>query len=254
MLHALLSLALLGSPLDGILTDQERQAAVATASREELETAMRETPVDRLIQIGQKAVVALGTYSYRMKKQERVKGELLPVQEIVATVRETPYAVRLEYMKGDGKGRRVLFNPSLRKDQFRVKEAGFLSIFGGLWIDVDSGLAKKDSNHTIREAGYGVLLARFVHDFGKAAPMGGFGVKYEGWNPAGQFCSMWTSPNGGVGFDSATTRICTDLSTGLPGLVESFDLKGVLIERYEFSDLRKQTVAANFFEPAGAGL
>ena len=251
VLVTLVGLCLLASPLDRALSDEERRAAVAVASREQLEQAMRETPVDRLIQMGQSAASALGTYSYRMRKQERVKGELLQVQEIITTVREAPFSVRLEYVKGDGKGRRVLFNPTVRKQQFRVREAGFLSIFGALWIDVDSGLAKKDSNHTIREAGFGNLLARFARDFQKAAPLGGFAVKHEGWNPDGHFCSLWMAPNNGVGFDSAKTRICTDLTTGMPSDVESWDLKGTVLEKYEFSEVSKQTVAAIFFQPDG---
>ena len=69
--------------------------------------------------------------------------------------------------------------------------------------------------------------------------------------PSGHFCSIWTSPNGGVGFDSASTRICTDLGTGLPAGVESWDLKGAVLEKYEFSDVQKQTIAPIFFEPGG---
>ncbi len=254
MLSIALSLTLLAAPLEQVLADEDRKAAVATATHEQLEQTMRDTPVDRLIEQGQAAVAALGTYSYRMKKQERVKGELVPPQEIIATVREAPFAVRLEYLKGPGAGRKLLFNPAVRKTQFRVREAGFLSIFGALWIEVDSGLAKKDSNHTIGEAGFGNLLARFLHDFQKAAPLGGFGVKHEGWNAQGHFCSLWTSPNGGKGFDSATSRICTDLGNGLPASVEGFDAKGTLLETYAFSEVTARTLPNSFFEPDGAGL
>lgn len=254
MLHCLLALALTQTSLGAGITDEERKQIVAKATPEELDQAMRETPVKELIEMGQRAVAALGTYSYQMDKQERVKGELLPVQQIQTTVREKPWSVRLEYIGGPGKGRRVLFNPAVRKDQFRVREPGVLSILGGLWINVDSSLAKKDSNHTIREAGMGNLLGRFMRDYERAAPLGGFVVKHEGWNARGHYCSVWTSPNNGVGFDAAFSRICTDLKTGVPAKVETWDKDHVQLEKYEFSGVKKAPVADDFFKPEGAGL
>ncbi len=251
MLLKLLTLALAASPLNGALTDAERRAAVAKSSKEDLEQAMRETPVPLLIEMGQKAVDALGTYSFRMKKRERLNGTLHEEQEIVATIRETPFAARLEFVNGPGKGRRVLYNASIRKSDFRVREPGLLSILGGLWIDVDSSLARKDSNHSVLEAGLGNLLRRFKKDHDRAVPLGGFGVKHEGWNARGNFCSLWVSPNKGVGFDSASTRICTDLKSGLPASVESYDAAGVMIETYEFFDAKKVTLSDAFLKPEG---
>ncbi len=248
---ALLSLTLASSPLTGVLSDAERKAAVAKTSKEDLEAAMKETPVPLLIDSGLKAVDALGTYSYKMVKRERVRGELHEAQEITTTIREKPFAARLEFIKGPGAGRRVLYNPDVRKRDFRVREAGVLSVLGGLWIDIDSSLAKKDSNHSIIEAGLGNLLRRFRKDYDKAAPLGGFVVKHEGWNAKGSYCSVWVSPNNGVGFDSASTRICTDLKSGLPSSVESYDAKGVMIETYAFSDARAVTVSDIFLKPEG---
>jgi hypothetical protein len=249
MLTVLLAAALTAAPMTQTLDDEERKKIVAAATPEELDQAMRETPVKELIQMGQRAVAAMGTYSYKMKKQERVGGDMLPFQEIATTIREAPFAVRLDFVGGPGKGRRLVFNPSVRKTQFRVREPGILGVLGALWIDVDSGLAKKDSNHTVKEAGMGNLLSRFMRDYDKAAPMGGFGVKHEGWNKQGHYCSMWTSPNKGAGFDSATSRICTDLKTGVPAKVETWDPKGVALEVYEFSDVKKATATEETFKP-----
>lgn len=246
MLSVLLAAALSAAPL-GDISDEERKEIVSKATPDELAEAMRNVPVKDLIVMGQRAVKALGTYTYLMKKQERVGGEMLPVQDITTTIRETPFSARLEFVGGPGKGRKVLFNPGERKDQFRVREAGFLGIFGALWIDVESGLAKKDSNHTVREAGMGNLLSRFIRDIDKAAPLGGFGVKHEGWNAKGHYCSIWISPNNGVGFDSAKSRICTDLKTGVPASVETWDAKGNALEVYEFSGFKKATPGADFF-------
>lgn len=216
----------------------------------EAERVMRETPEAELIEMGRSAVRALGTYKYRMEKQERVKGTLLPAQSIETTVQESPFAVKLEFVAGPGKGRKVLYNSKESETKFRVREPGFLSIFGDVGIDVDSSLAKDDSNHTVKEAGMGNLLDRFARDLKKAEGIGGMEIVREGWNGRGHWCSMYVAPNGGKGFDAAKSRICTDTQTRLPTKIESYDAAGVLQEQYEFRNAVKVKVDAKFFDSA----
>jgi hypothetical protein len=231
-----------------LLDDAQRREAVKTSSKEELAAAMQQTPPRTLIEIGKQAVAALGTYSYRMGKTERVKGELLDEQTIDVFVKENPFAVRLEYVKGPAAGRKVLYNSKERTDEFRVHETGFFGIFGELWVGVDSSLAKTDSNHTVKEAGMMRLLTRLETDLDKGEKQGGFTVTHEGWSPAGEWCAVYEAPNQGKGFSAYKTRICTDLSAGLPMKVESYDTKSHLLERYLFSDVKTVSKPASFFE------
>jgi hypothetical protein len=231
------------------LDDGERRDAVKTASREELAEVMQKSPPRALIDAGKQAVAALGMYSYRMGKTERVKGTLLDEQTIDVVVKEAPFAVRLEYVKGPGAGRKVLYNTKARTDDFRVHETGFFSLFGGLWISCDSSLAKSDSNHTIKEAGIGRLLARFESDLVRGESMGGFKVTHEGWTADGIWCSLYFPPNGGRDFSGYKTRICSDLTAGLPVRVETFDEKGNLLERYLFSQVKTVVKPDAFFDP-----
>lgn len=218
--------------------------------REAAEKVMTETPQRELIALGQQAVKGLGPYRYRMAKQERVGGELLPVQEVEVFVREQPFAVRLHFVGGPGKGRKVLYNPKEQAEKFRVREAGVLGVFGGLWIGVDSSLAKKDSNHTVREAGMGALLARFAADLEKAERIGGMKIVQEGWDAKGKWCSVYVAPNGGKDFSAAKSRICTDVETRLPARIECFDSAGAMTEKYEFSDARSAVHPDKFFDSA----
>jgi Protein of unknown function (DUF1571) len=196
----------------------------------------------------------LGTYRMKMVKQERVDGKLLEAQEIITTVQETPFAVRLDFAAGPGKGRVILYNSALKKDRFRVRETGFLSIVGAIWLDVDSGFAKKESNHTITDSGLGSLARRFRRDQARSLAEGGFVEKHEGWNTKGSWCGLYLSPNGGKGWDSFSTRICTDPVTRFPSKVEAFDAAGRLTERYEFSNVEKVTLPKDYFTLEGAGL
>lgn len=239
----------------GIAGGEELLTATASpasspTSKEARAEIMRREPPETLVGLGQKAVAELGPYSYRLKKQERVGGTLLPEQEIHLFVRESPFAVRLHYLKGPSSGRKVSYAPDKNATQFRVREAGMLSYTGAWWIDVDSGIAKADSNHTVRDAGLGPLLARFTRDLAQARQVGGYAITHEGFDPRGHWCIFLVAPNNGAGFDSAKTRICTDLEAGLPMRVETYDLKGELIERYEMSQIAKFSPTAEFFEPS----
>lgn len=240
--------------LSAPMTNAQRRELVKTTTRAEQERLLVATPPELLIATSRRCIEELGTYRYRLRKQERVKGELLEAQDIDATVRETPFAIRLDFVGGPAKGRRVLYNSALRKGEFRVKEAGFLGIAGAVWLDVDSGMAKGDSNHTVVEAGLGNLVRRLDRDLARAKAQGGVGIKHEGWDDQGRYCTMYTMPNQGQGFSAPLTRICTDLAEGIPGRVESYDLKNTLLEKYESTSVQPVKLEAKYFTVDGAGL
>lgn len=246
-LLGLLAIAVVATPPWGPMTEAERKAAVAKLSREEIEATLRTTPPDLLLGLSAQAIVALGPYQYIMVKQERIRGTLQGEQTIRTTIQEEPNAIRLEYLKGPSAGRKLIYNSTVRKDEFRVREAGFLAIVGRLWIPLSSDLTRNDSNHTVAEAGLGSLVRRLQADQKRAGAS--LGVEHEGWNAASHFCSMYVLPNGGKGFDNAKTRVCTDPQAGVPMKIEGFDAAGGLIERYAFSDLKQITLEKNTFDP-----
>lgn len=249
----------LAQPPDSIaeftsLGEAERRAYVKATPREQLERVMKETPQARLLGMGQRIIQGVNSYSYRMTKQERVRGELLPEQTIDVFVREAPFAVRLHYVKGPGAGRKLVYNPAVRTDEFRVKEAGLLSVAGAIWLSVDSSFAKGDSNHLVPEAGIGPLLGRLLRDTERARPMGGFTMVPEGWNAQGEFCGAYTAPVASPPFEYAKTRICTDLHSGVPMKVEGYGVKGELLEKWHFANFKPDSWPTEFFDPTKARL
>lgn len=231
------------------LPDDARRARMADMSRDELAAFMQQTPGDTLVAMGLQAVARLGTYTYTLKKQERVGGKLLEEQHIATTLREKPFAARLDFVAGPSRGRRLIFNPEVRADAFRVREAGFFSIAGRVWVRLDSSLAKRDSNHSVKESGLGNLLRHFSSDLARAREAGGITVKYEGWDADGMYCALYVMPNGGKGFPMASTRICTDVAAALPARVEGFDAAGQMLERFVFTDVRKAKAGDDVFDP-----
>lgn len=243
---ALLLTSVLAAPW-GAMTEAERKELVSKLTKDELEQALRTTAPDLLLGLSAQAIVALGTYQYVMVKQERIRGVLQGEQTIRTTIQEDPNAIRLEYLKGPSSGRKLIYNSTVKKNEFRVREAGFLAIVGRLWIRLDSDLTKNDSNHTVAEAGLGAVVRRLQADQKRAGTA--LGVEHEGWNAAGYFCSMYVLPNGGKGFTHAKTRVCNDPQAGVPMKIEGFDAAGGLIERYAFSDLKPFKVETNTFDP-----
>jgi hypothetical protein len=236
------------------LSDAQRRELVATSSREVLEQLMKDTPQAKLLAMGQRIIGGINSYRYRMVKQERVKGELLPEQTVDVFVREAPFAVRMHFMKGPGAGRKLLFNPATRAAEFRVHEAGFLSIAGAIWLSIDSSFAKADSNHTVREAGVGPLLGRMVWDTERARSLGGFPLVPQGWNAEGEYCASYLSPAATPPFDYAKTTICTDLAWGVPMKIEGYGPKGELLEKWHFFDFKPDPLTPEFFDPEKARL
>jgi len=230
-----------------LVSEAERKAMVTKMSRTELENTLKTTPSQVLLSLSAQSVKALGSYSYVMVKQERINGTLQGEQTIRTTIREEPNAIRLEYLKGPAAGRKLIYNSEVKKDEFRVREAGLVSIFGRLWIPVKSDLTKGDSNHTVPEAGLGALVRRLQADGQRAGDR--ISVKHEGWTEGGHFCSLYILPDGGKGFDNASTRVCYDPLLGVPMKVEGFDAKGGLIERYSFSDVKAVSADENTFDP-----
>lgn len=243
----ILTLALSAAPTTpaelAAMTEPDRRARIAQMSRDEIALVLRDTPPDALLKLSETAINALGVYQYTMVKEERIGGSVKPAQTIVVTIQESPQAIRLEYVKGPGAGRKVIFNSTVKKNAFKVREAGFLS-FAPMWLDVNSPLAKGDSNHTVPEAGLGELVRRLQREQARAA--GKLTVTHEGWRDDGQFCSLFVS---GAKTDHASTRICTDVKLGVPMRVEGFDPKGQLLERYVFSDLKPITADSKTFDP-----
>lgn len=240
---------LVGLFLLGAVASAQDGGVGTPLTKEETTKWMQSLRPEALIELGLGAARELTIYTYRMMKQERVNGTLLPEDEIQVFVRENPFAVRLHFLKGPAAGRKVAYAPAIRPDELRVREAGFLSFTGAWWIEIDSALAKADTNHTVRETGLRQLMARFEKDLALAKPQGGYQFKHEGWNERGLWCSFLTAPNEGRGFGAPKTRICNDVERRLPMKVQTFSHNGDLQESYEMWNVQPYSGGADFFNP-----
>jgi Protein of unknown function (DUF1571) len=234
-------------------THAERKALLETRPRQEIGEMIRALPAATLVEIGASAVRELGTYSARLRTEERVKGKMTAPKVMAITVRERPYAVRMEVVDGDKKGRKVLYNEELRKGEFRVREAGILGI-KALWLDLTSGLARRDTNHGVTDLGFGAVMRNLAGDLQKAAAVGGHTRQDEGFDSRGRWCLTFTAPESAKDLYAQRTRMCLDVALALPVELEVHDRQG-LLERVELTDVRPHvSLPPNFFTPEAAGL
>lgn len=233
---------------------EARRALVRRSTQQELAEILRLIPPERLLSIGQAAVRELGTYSVILRKQERVRGKVLEPQVLSIFVREQPFALRMQVIGGPKKGRKVFYDESLRKTEFRVREAGLLGI-KALWLSVDSRLARRDTNHRITDLGFGPILRQLGRDIRVAARHGGFTRADQGFDEQGRWCVSFVAPPSAASeLYARRTRLCLNPALGLPVKIEVYDAQGFL-ERAEFTKIKKETaLPPGFFTPKAAGL
>jgi hypothetical protein len=232
------------SPVPGFarLPLEQRRAEVKTLTRERLVELFATTPVDVLLDAGKAAASQMGTYESRVVKRERVSGKLLKPQTLHLTVRQEPRAVRLEILEGPAKGRKVVYDSTVKKNELRVREAGILGLTGPMWLDVNSKLARGDTNHPIMDFAFTSIIGVLEDSFKEGEALGGFTRKDEGFDAAGRYCITFTAPPGGQHLYATRARICMDPVLALPVIMEIDDAHGPL-ERFDFSDVKPLTKA-----------
>jgi hypothetical protein len=241
------------APQDFPRTKAARKALLQSRPQQEVGALLKAVSQTQLIELGREAVRELGVYTARLRKQERVKGRLLASQVALITVREAPYAVRMEVIDGPKKGRKILYNEQLRKGELRVREAGLLGL-KALWLNLDSSLARGDTNHRVTDLGFGPILRHLSRDQALAAPLGSHRRQDEGFDGQGRWCLTFLAPPGAQNLYAQRTRMCLDLLLGLPVEVEVHDAQG-LLERLELTDVRPNlTTPPDYFSPEAMGL
>ena len=216
--------------------------------------ALRNASVAELIARGRASLAGLGSYRIQSTIAERIKGKMQEPRTLQMWVREQPFAVRVEYIAGPAKGRKILYDSRTRPGEVRARESGFLGLAGALWIGVHSSLAFGDTNHAITDVGLGSVLRLQADDQQKAKPFGGYTRTDQGLNERGRYCIQYDAPAGATGLYASRSLICIDPATALPLEVTDWDQKG-LLERFLFHDLEPPAAEGpDVFTRQAAGL
>ncbi len=230
MTRALLALALAVRAATALAEAPPPNARDAAAE------ALRKASFDEILARAETSLQQLGAYKVKLSQRERIKGTLRPEHRIQLWVREQPLALRLLFIEGPGKGRRVLYDTSVRSDDLRVHESGFLGLAGALWIGIHNSLVYGDTNHCITDVGLGALLRLMRADRERARPFGGFARTDLGWTERGRWCLQVDAPPKAPLVYARRALICVDPVSWLPLENSNWDDKG-LLETFVFTDL-----------------
>ena len=235
------------------MSESERERSLAALPVSERGLFFRSLNVAEIVALGRQSLASLGVYQARVTREERVRDHLYGPDVVEVTVREKPRAVVLAFIAGEHKGRRAFYNAELRPSAMLARESGVLGLFS-MWLALDSSIARRYTNHTIAEVGFGAMIDVMQADQDKAAAAGGFRRSDEGFDARGLYCMFFAAPAGAKGLYATRLRYCIDGKLALPMKIEVFDDKG-RSEYVEYQNLQAHLVPGKeFFTPKGAGL
>ena len=235
------------------MSESERVRAVSSLSVGEREVFFRSLSVAGIVALGRQSLASLGVYQARVTREERVRGHLYGPDVVEVTVREKPHAVVLAFVAGEHTGRRAFYSAELRPREMLARESGVLGLIS-MWLSLDSSLARRYTNHSITEVGFGAMIDVMQADQDKAALSGGFQRSDEGFDGRGLYCMFFAAPAGAKGLYATRLRYCVDGKLALPMKIEVFDDHG-RSEYVEYQNLQTRlNPGKEFFTPQGAGL
>jgi hypothetical protein len=211
-------------------------AARAKLPREDHEKLLRAASPAEILEQGRLAVAELGIYRVLLVKQERIAGRLQDVHVLRVTVREQPFAVRLEAELGETRGRKILYDSQRDPNVLRVREPGVLGWVGWIKISTKNKLVYKSTNHPATDVGLGALLRIQTEDLEAAKSFGGYVRVDEGWNERGRWCIRYEAPPKAEHLYAVKSKVCLDPISWLPLETTVWDAKG-LLETYVYSEL-----------------
>jgi len=117
----------------------------------------------RLVAEAKQAFAKVTDYTCMMIKKEKM-GDQAPVENVISMrVRTEPFSVNLKWLEPKSLlGQEAIYVAGKNDGKMRVKSAGVLAAIGFVSLDLNDERATKTSKHSIKEAGIGNLLERYV--------------------------------------------------------------------------------------------
>lgn len=195
----------------------------------------------------EKAVDQLDSYQVHMTRSERMGQGTQPDESILLSIRRNPRAVRLEWTSGPNKGREVIYSAALDPKSLFVHMPTNGLPLPTMKISVDNPLVRKNSRHSITEAGFDVMLKELLSAGSNSTSQ----IDYRGLEkPKGDDALAYHF----VHHDDhgETWDVFLDPQSLLPRRVEARDSRGQVIEHYVYKEMKPNPAAltaADAFEP-----
>lgn len=209
-------------------------------SRPTPEADMPEGGVDflEMLRRGAREYEDVDDYTADFTKQQRIRGRLLPEEEIFMKFRK-PHDI---YMRWTGKvdhGQEVLYAGERYGGKIIAHKGGLLLSRITVSLDPNGGRAMKKNLRPITCAGIGFLVNSLLEVSEEAERNGDMSVEYRGVveTPGGEAHDFIRYLPEGEDYPCYRAVICLDTDTGFPLFYEAFDREGNLLERYTYGDV-----------------
>ena len=190
----------------------------------------------------EKAYDKVNDYTTTMFKQERVKGHLLPKEEMQIKFRK-PGSIYLKWTGEVHQTREVIYVKGWNGDKLRAHKGSFPDMTVNL--RPDASLAMQGNRHQITEAHFGHAISVIARDARLSESRPQDAVRYIDLGEkvvygARSRCIEARTPSTGVFtvYYAARAKICFDVRTKMPTRIQVWDEGGDLLEDYGFQDTK----------------
>lgn len=215
------------------------------------------TPIRQLVFDMEKAYERVQDYTTTFHKQERVKGTLLPKEEIELKFRK-PFSIYLRWVGEVNQSREVIFEKGWNDDKIRAHKGSFPDVTVSL--RPDSSMAMQGNRHPITEAHFGHAIAVIARDARLSESRPEDNVRYVDLGErtvygARSRCIEATTPSDGLfsPYYAPRAKICFDVATKMPTRITVWNADGDLVEDYGFEGTRLNVgLTDTDFDPGNA--
>ena len=188
----------------------------------------------------EKAYAGVQDYTANFLKKERVKGKVLPEENIYLKFRK-PFKVYMKWLKGPHEGREALYVQGRYDDKVVGHEGGFIG-FITMHMKPTGSLAMTGNRHPITDVGIGRLVDIVTQNFERGMKSGELKLSYIGeeeacgrkaWHTRGELPEKKENPYYGAKID-----IWIDEALGLPIKIVIYGWQGEFLESYGYRDLK----------------
>lgn len=205
----------------------------------------------------EKAYERVNDYTTTFHKQERVDGELLPVEQIELKFRK-PFSVYMRWTGEVNQTREVIYVEGWNNNKLRAHKGSFPDMTVNL--RPDSGMAMQGNRHKITEAHFGHSIGVIARDARLAESRPQDRVRYVDLGEryvygAKSRCFEARSPKTGAisVYYAARAKVCFDLRTKMPTRIQVWSADGDLLEDYGFENTKINVgLTAVDFDPENA--
>lgn len=190
----------------------------------------------------EKAYEQVNDYTTTMHKQERVKGHLLPREEIQVKFRK-PLGIYLKWTGEVNNTREVIYVKGWNDGKIRAHKGSFPDMTVNL--RPDASLAMQGNRHQITEAHFGHAIGLIARDARLSESRPQDAVRYldlgeKVVHGTRSRCIEARTPASGVFsvYYAARAKVCYDLKTKMPTRIQVWDAEGALLEDYGFQDTK----------------